>query len=769
MTQIKYRSFTLGLLAMQAVPALADEATATPEPEVTPSIAPAQELEEVTVRGRFEAPYKVETLSSPKYTAPLLDTAKSVNVIPEAVIQETGATSLTEALRMTPGITLGAGEGGNPQGDRPFIRGFDSQSSTYVDGMRDIGSQSREVFNLEQIEVVKGPNGAADGRGAPGGSINLASKSPKADNFMNGSFGLGSDNYKRATLDGNWKLNEGAVFRLNTMAMESDVAGRDAVNFSRWGIAPSLALGLNTPTRVTLSLYTLRTDELPDSGIPYNNPFNAFTSPNAPLNGNGAPVVVDRNTFYGLVNRDFRKTGNDVGTVAMEHDISEDVVLRQTLRYSKSTQDYILTQPDDSKGNTILSNTVWRRVNSRISDTDTVASQTDFSGKFKLADRAHSFSAGLEFNDDQGSRHGYIVNTDTNPSTPVADTSCLPGQVGASSNYNCTNLSNPDPWDPWTGTITENSAYTNISTTSTSLYAFDTVTLSEQWLVNGGIRLDQYSSTSSIAPTTTAPRLTLKSRDNLFNYQLGVIFKPAANASIYLSHGTSSTPINSSMGEGAESQTQTVTTKDLRPEENTSYELGAKWDMADGRIGLTAALFRMETENARVTDSTGLANNAGEKKIEGVELGVNGNITEAWQVMAGYTHLDSELSKSGSVNTGTTAAPIWVMGLYDGNQFPNTPKQSASLWSSYAITPKITVGAGANYMSKVWGNVANTKWVPSYTRYDAMASFEVSKSISLQLNIQNLTDKLYFDKAYASHFASVAPGRSGTLTVNFKY
>lgn len=774
MASIKYRPFTLGFLALHAVPVLAEETPVTPAPEPeqpSPAAAPAQELEEVTVRARFEAPYKVEKIAAPKYTAPLLDTPKTVNVIPEAVIQESGATSLTEALRMTPGITLGAGEGGNPTGDRPFIRGYDSQSSTFVDGMRDIGSQSREVFNLEQIEVVKGPNGAADGRGAPGGSINLATKTAKADEFMNTSLGLGTDNYKRATFDGNWKLNDNSAFRFNAMTMGSDVAGRDAVNYSRWGVAPSLALGLNTPTRVTLSLYMLRTDELPDSGIPYNNPFGA-SSPSVGLNGNGAPVIVDRNAFYGLVSRDFRKTGSDIASVVVEHDLSDAVTLRQTLRYTGTNQDYVLTQPDDSKGNILLNGTVWRRANTRISNTDTIASQTDFSGTFKLADMQHSFSTGIEFSDDKGSRHGYTVNTDTDPGTAGNQNTCPPAQVGAAGNYNCTNLTNPNPWDPWAGVITPNSSYVNIETTSSSLYFFDTVTLTEQWLVNAGVRYDNYESQTVSSNPTATPTPTysrLETSDGLFNYQLGVVFKPTANGSVYLSHGTSSTPVNSSMGEGSESQSLTVTTKDLAPEENTSLELGTKWDLLDNNVSLTGAIFRMETENSRVTSATGTAINAGTKKIEGLELGVSGNLTDSWQVMAGYTQLRSKLLNSGAINTGTTAAPVWVVGLYDGNEFPNTPERSASLWTTYKVLPSVTIGGGANYMSRVWGNTANTKWVPSYTRFDAMASFAISKNLDLQLNIQNLTDKVYFDKAYASHYANIAPGRSGTLTLNLKY
>lgn len=765
----KYGSISLGLLTFGPLTAHADEPVTTPEPAKAPSAEEQiQMLEEVTVRAKSEAVYKVEKASSTKYTAPLLDTAKTINVIPAQALQESGATSLTEALRMTPGITLGAGEGGNPVGDRPFIRGADSQSSTFIDGMRDIGSQSREVFNLEQVEVVKGPNGAVDGRGAAGGSINLVSKTPKSSNFVEGNIGLGTDNYQRATIDGNWKLNDNAAFRLNAMAMESDVAGRDLVNFSRKGIAPSLALGLNSPTRVVLSLYTMKSEELPDTGIPYNNPFGA-TSPNVGLNGNGSPIHVDRNTFYGLANRDFRNTSNDSATAVIEHDLSEDILFKQTLRVTRSSQDYIWTQPDDSKGNILLNGTVWRRINSRISNTDTVASQSDFSGTFLMADMKHSFSTGVELGSDQGRRHGYNVNTDTDPATAGNQTTCPPGALGAAGNFNCTTVNNPNPWDPWAGAITPNSNYIDTNVETASLYAFDTMTLNEQWLLNAGLRLDNYATKVDTAATSTAPRTVVKANDTLVNYQLGAVFKPAANGSIYASVGSSSTPVNSSMGEGSEVQTLTGVTKDLEPEKSLTYEIGTKWDVLNEQAQLTAAVFRIETSNARTTDASGLPVMSGNKRVQGVELGLSGNITDTWQVMTGYTRLDSEIVNGGYINAGTTAAPNWVVSPYNGNRFPNTPKNSASVWSTWELAPRITVAAGGNYMGKVYGNVANTKWVPSYTRLDAMASFEVSKNVSLQLNIQNLTDKVYFDKAYASHYANIAPARSGTLTLKVKY
>ena len=300
------------------------------------------------MQGEAYTPYDVKESGS-KFTAPLL--AKSVQVIPQEVIQNQAASSLTDVLRNSPGITFGAGEGGNPLGDRPIIRGYDAQASTYVDGMRDIGATSREVFNLEQVEVVKGSDGAFGGRGGAGGSVNLISKTAKAEDFTAASLGIGTDSY-RGTMDSNWQLGETA-FRLNAMYHDADVAGRDMVNNSRWGVAPTITFGLNSPTRVTLSYYHMQTDDLPDGGIPYAYPSTKVKRDGSYMGvSRTGPADVNRKNFYGLAS-DYRKTTSDMGTIGIEHDFSDRLTLRNMTRYTYSTQKYVWTQPDDSQGNVL--------------------------------------------------------------------------------------------------------------------------------------------------------------------------------------------------------------------------------------------------------------------------------------------------------------------------------------------------------------------------------------------------------------------------------
>ncbi len=712
-----------------------------------PQLAPVQ------VQGEAES-FDVKDSASSKFTAPLLDTAKTVQVIPQQVIESQAAASLTDVLRNSPGITFGAGEGGNPLGDRPFIRGYDAQSSTFIDGMRDIGSTSREVFNLQQVEVIKGADGTFGGRGGAGGTINLISKTAQASDFTNASLAIGTDDYYRGTIDSNWKLGETSAFRLNLMYHDQNVAGRDAVDYNRWGVAPTFSFGLGTPTRVTLSYYHLQSDDTPDSGIPYKYPSSKIKPDGSYLGvTRTGPVNVDRDNFYGLTS-DYRKTQTDMATVGIEHDITDRLMLRNTTRYTYSKQRYVVTQPDDSQGN-VLKGLVWRRANTRVSDVETIANNTELTGKFDTGSLKHSVSMGLELSSEEGKKDALAVNRGTGAV-------CAKG-AGAPSGYNCTSLWSPNPHDPWVNTLDGGVVGdpTRSKTVTKALYAFDTVEFNKNWLGNVGLRVDDYD--TKFTQNKAAKNAVVRRDDTLFNYQLGLIYKPVENGSFYVSYGTSSTPANASMGEGSESQSLTsgrggvgLNAADLAPEKNKTYEIGTKWDVLDRRLTLTGALFRIETTNARITEPDGDYAMAGKKNVQGLELGFSGAITPKWQVYGGYTYIKSKIKDDG-------------VATDKGSAFPNTPENAFSLWTTYALLPQLTVGGGAYYVDKQYGNAANTTYIPSYWRFDAMAGYEFSKNLNVQLNIYNLFDKQYYDKAYAAHYANIAPGRSAILTFNVKY
>ena len=725
--------------------------------------------------------FKVDKSASSKFVAPLLDTPKSVSVISKQLIEDTQVTTLSDALRTVPGITLGAGEGGNPNGDRPFIRGYNTESSMYVDGVRNSTSQNREMFAVEQVEVTKGSASAMGGAGTTGGSINMISKVAKKGDFLEGSVGAGTDNYQRITLDGNKDFGNGVAARVAVMGHKNEKAGQaDGAEYARAGIAPSITFGLDTPTRATLGYYYLKSDDTPDSGVPYNNPFSPNTDPAKDfthLNGNGKPIDVKQGIYYGWKDRDFQKQENQVGTIKLEHDLTDNLTISNTTVYNKSKNDYLWTNPDDSKGNIYdkttgtLTGNVWARVNSRIADTETFTDQLALTGKFNTGSLLHSFNLGAEYSDQETDRTQYII--DGLNTTGSKYQICEPDD-SISSGW-CTSVQNPNR-GPWTGSIsTDGADQYNTQTKSTSVYFLDSIELNPQWLLDLGVRWDKFDTEQTMTYGSknsevikgnfkAGDKVKTESDTDFFTYQTGLTFKPVENGSIYASYATSANPVGVDAGDGSEGIGAAYS--NLDPEESQTFEIGTKWDLFNDRLNLTAAIFRTEKQNARVQLDQNIYANIGESKVDGLELGLTGKITDKWDITAGYTYLDSESTKNGVSCRGGTCTD---QTIYNGNVMPNVPKNSATLWSTYQVLPQLQIGAGAVAMDKVYGDLANTKYVPGYVRYDAMARYNVNKNVDLQLNVNNLSDKRYFTKAYASHYATEAEGRSAVLSLNFKY
>ncbi|MGI4840752.1 MAG: TonB-dependent receptor [Janthinobacterium lividum] len=691
-----------------------------------------------------ETSYKTDVSESKKMTAPLRDSAKTLTVIPQQVIRDTGAMSLTDALRTTPGITFGAGEGGNPNSDRPIIRGFGAESDIFIDGMRDVAAQSREIFNVESVEVSKGPSSAYTGVGSTGGSLNLITKSAKLGDAYNGGYSFGSDQTQRYTLDVNKQLTETSAFRLNLMKHENNVAGRDDVDNSRWGFAPSFAFGLGTDTRVMVDYYHLRTDDMPDYGIPLT-----LSSNRSKYHVDG-PANVSKSNFYGLNDRDYRKSVNDSGTIRIEHDLNEDTTLSNSFRMSRSTLDYIVTNPDDSRGN-VANGLLYRSSKNRNSTSSGFVNQTDLTTKFNTGSLEHSLATGIEFSYQDTHNRGYNVG--------VASTSNTCNAALLAS-HDCTSAYDPNPHDSWNGSITDSLAYTDTDAKNSAAYVFDTLKFNEQWSLNLGLRLDHYEIASSGYSTggrgSVAGNFNREKTSDIWSYQLGVVYKPLPNGSVYAAWSTSSNPSGETAGNGG--QEIAANNADLDPEKSRNYEVGTKWDFFDDDLSLTAALFRTEKTNARITDPDNSSFQVldGEQRVQGFEFTYTGNITRQWKVFGGYTYMESELVKT------STAAD-------KGNHMPSTPRNSFNLWSTYEVVPKLTVGAGATFVDQRFGNEANSIEIPSYWRYDAMASYKLTKNVDLQLNVQNLTNKRYFDQIFTTHYAHVAPGRTAMMSASFHF
>ncbi|MFZ4165730.1 TonB-dependent receptor [Brevundimonas sp. NPDC058933] len=692
----------------------------------------------------------------PQFVAPLVDTPRSVTVIPQQIIEQTAATSLQDILRTSPGITFGAGEGGQPLADRPFIRGQASGNNIFVDGIRDTGGQQREVFNLEQVEVIKGPDSVYSGRGSGGGSINLGSKTPRLSDFTNASVGAGTDSYLRGAVDFNRQLSQTAALRLNLMVAEGDIAGRDAVDFDKWGLAASFAVGLGTDTTLTASYYHLDSDQMPDYGIPLYTKLGGATAPRPDASG---VLDVPYDSFYGLTARDYLTNTVDSVTVTLEHQLTETLKIRNVTRYAETLNDYVVTNPGDGGAAQQIDGVWWmkRGLKSRWNPTDTLANVTDLTGSFQTGGLKHSFNLGLELSSEKNDNAGYTVTTLTGTACPAPLTG-----------LDCTQVYAPNPSDPWTGTITRG-LVSSTDTQSTGVYAFDSISFGEKFIVNLGLRWDDYSvDATNASGTVTAPVYASTRSDwDFVNYQIGAVYKPTANTSVYASYATSSTPPTISAGDqngGGGTGTGNLATTLLDPEETDSFEIGAKANLFNDRLALSGALFKTVRKNAQIQTEPGVYEQAGEAEVQGLELGVSGNVTDQWQVFGGYTWMDSELTEGAYNNVNV------------GDELANTPEHSASLFTTYRLMPKLSLGGGVYYVGKSYGGNqggagggGNRIYAPAYTRVDLFASYDITDRASLQLNVQNAGDEEYIIRTNGVHHADVAPARSAILTLNLRY
>jgi catecholate siderophore receptor len=652
-------------------------------------------------------------IASPKFTQPLLETPRTVSVITDEVFLAQGATTLRDVLRNTPGITFQAGEGGAAPGDVFSMRGFSSGNDVMLDGVREVGAYTRDAFNLEQVEVVKGPSGAIAGRGGTGGAINLVSKSPKPEAFTRVTLGGGTAGYSRATADVNQPLESiaGAAVRVAAMVTSSDVPGRDVVHNSSWGVAPSLSFGIGKPSRFTLAYQHLTQDNVPDYGLPW-----------AALD-----AQVDQSNYYGLQDYDYETIGSDVATATFERDLREGWTLRNVSRWADNHRDSAITSPRPPN----------RQLQQRRMDQGQLTNQLSVTGAFQAAGVRHDLVAGVEI----GRETTFVQRQAQTTNQPPID------------------LSNPDPGQSPLGPMPRNNGNPeDTSLAAAGVYLFDTLQFGSRWEVNAGLRWDSVDVDYELTNVSTGVRTRLGRDDRMLSWNSGVVFKPRTDTSVYASYATSFNPtVDAGAGGAALSESPTSANNvNLAPEKSRNMEVGAKWEAAGGRAIATAALFRTEKTNAR---TRGLTTEPfvldGEQRVEGVELGLTGNITDRWAVLASYAHLDSEFVAS--------ANP-----LEQGAALAFVPENSFNVWTEARLPRGFSLGAGAQYMDSVFRNATNTAEVPEYWLLSAMAAYDVTRTLTLRLNVNNLADEAYVDRVGGGHYVP-GPGRSVTLNAEIDF
>lgn len=690
----------------------------------------------------------LDSVALGKIPTPLLDTPQSVTVIPHQLLADEGVSTFHDALRNSPGISLAAGEGAL-QGDNLTIRGFPVEDDIFLDGIRDFGSYYRDPFNYEQIDVLEGPAGVQFGRGSTGGVINQESKTAQLHPFMNFDGDLGTDRTRRFTGDINEPLPhvaDGAAFRLNFMVHDSGVAQRDVTTNRRLGVAPTFAAGLNTPTRLIASDFHMQEDDIPDYGIPWYF---------------GRPAPVPRHNYYGFTHDNFLRTNADIGTVSIEHDLSDRGLLRDIARYAHYERKWQITEPqvNNASSGSITPSTpldevmVNRNQLSGHSDEAQLWDQAEVTYTGKLLDVRQTAVFGAE-----GGKESFDPIR-TRFANPVTGLNTVP----------LTSLLKPDPDQPFSGTEFPNTqVHTNAY--SAGVYLLDTFELSRQWELSGGIRLDHFDANETSvtwvypepgSPVGTPQAAGFEQDINKGTWRSALVYKPKANGSIYFDYGTSFDP-------SAEQLSLSAANAETPPEQNETYEFGSKWGIENGRLKVRGALFRTNRKNVLEPDPNDSSVDvlAGNQRVDGVEGVIQGRLTDRWEILSSYTFLHSEVVNSAVTHANYPAS----IGL----PLQNVPQNLFNLWTEYRLPRGFEVGAGSNFVgardanSTTLTSLVSLETAPEYWTFNAMAKYDVSERTSLQANLDNLTDRYYLDELHPGHVIPGA-GTSVLFGVNLKF
>ncbi len=678
---------------------------------------------------------------------PLRDTPQTINVVPQQIIQEQHQTTMEDALRTGPGITFAAGEGGQ-QGDSPIIRGLAARGDLFRDGMRDPGWYTRDLFSSDRVEVYKGPSAFAFGRGAPGGAINVASKLPTfpavpyLEGTLTGTTGPGA----RAEVDaGGTKGNVSG--RIAALYQDVTTPTRDDVYTRRWGVAPSITANVDDQTKVTLSYIYQGEEGRPDYGFTFLPPPSYSKSTGALVNpgyyGNGAPtppMPTPRSTWFGVRDgalRDLTTTETHIATFKVEREITDQVKLANTTRYIANDR-YSLPTALRNFGVTTVNQdpatmTIGRERRERWTDNTYFVNQTDLTAKFDTWGLAHTLAAGAEFTNETRSQ------TRIDRCDP-ADAACR------------NNVMNPYPIGSPTGG--PQTVYNPVLTgaNNQAFFVSDQVKFNKYFELLGSIRYDRFSTVyddygKQAAPTTTH----LERVDNLMSYRVGAVAHPTSNSSVYVAYGNSYNP-------SAELGTLTnASVAALAPEKTNTLEAGVKVDVLHNQLSLSGAIFRIEKTNLRVQDiaDSTVSTLDGIARVDGVELAAVGKLTDQWSVFAGYSYLQSRIFDTPDASL-------------NGRELSGTPHHNFTVWSTYALTPDWTIGGGAVYQSMGFATNNNTTYVPAYWKFDAMLAYKVTPNSTLQLNVYNIGDALYYPQ-YSGGNVVPASGRWASLTYRIRF
>jgi catecholate siderophore receptor len=710
---------------------------------------------------------------SPKATRPVRDTPQTVTIITRETIEQQNLLTLRDVLQTVPGITFGAAEGGVAPSDQITLRGYSATSDITQDGVRDSAAYSRsDSFNLEQIEIVNGANSVNSGAGSVGGSINIVTKRPQPTTQIVATGGVGTDKYYRATLDANVRASDLIAVRLNAMLHNNDVPGRDVEYQNRWGVAPSIGIGVGGPTSLSLMYLHQEDENIPLYGVPYS--VNALSV--GPLPG------IDRSSYYGFRNMDRQDITVDQATAIFSHEISDTVSVRNLTRWQHVSQ---LTVQNPPQGTLCLE--TGRQPNGaacpatvpvgyylpsgprgtyRDTDNELMYNQTDLRSVFNTGAIEHTLTVGASYSWEKFSLfNGNTQRTaaGTAPAYPLINIAnpneIVPGPVGFT--YGSNTYTGPVNLIASRG---QSGEVENIA-----FYAFDAMKIGK-FEVNGGVRYEFNDGFSRTSPVATR----ISTDAELFSYRIGLLYKPVEAVSIYAAYGNSQTPSQAAVNGSctiAGVNGATVTSCVTDPEGAKNYEIGVKAELFDGGLLASVAAFRNERDKYRVASPDPTIPDQvldGRSRVDGISASLIGKVTSAWSITANYTYLEPKLLQSVADGLPDPAR---------NSELINTPNHSGSLFTTYTLPFGLSAGYGVTYQGDFALNAptatsAVVNRSGDYWVHNAYLAFKANDRWSAQLNVKNFTDATYFTgirNSGTSGWAVPGAARAAVLTITASY
>jgi catecholate siderophore receptor len=664
----------------------------------------------ITVTAARDQGYHAENTSSATRTdTPLLDVPQSVDVLTRDRLDDQALLSISDALRYIPGTAAGQGEGNR---DQPTLRGNNSTSSFFVDGMRDDVQYYRDFYNIERLEILKGPNAMVFGRGGGGGVINRVSKTPQAQRFIGADAAVDSFGGWRLGADLNTPLANGVDARINAV-YENGASHRDAYDLERYAINPTLGFNLGGKGSLVLGYEYASDSRVADRGVPSSG---------------GRPVAGYRDSFFGDARLNRADFEGHVASLAADYTLTDRLTVRHRTRYGSYDKAYTNVFPASS----VIAGSFGIEAYADATQRQNLFSQTDLVWKVETGKIAHALLAGFELG--RQTTHALRTNGFFNP---VVDTTRI--SVPISDNF----IVPPVYFRFGTGS---RSAHTRADVVAGFIQ--DQISIGDHVVVTAGLRYDRFSlDYANLLPGGTSFSRT----DNLWSPRLGIVLKPVASASLYGSYSRSYLPQS-----GDQFSSLDASTAALEPERFENFEVGGKWDVMPG-LNLTAALYRLDRSNTRAPGVVaGSIVLTGKQRSQGLELSANGKITSRWQVSVGFALQNAEIVD------GTTAAPA-------GRKVALVPRTQSSLWTRYQVSERIGLGLGATHQASSFASISNAVVLPAYTRVDAAAFVQVSEGVDLQVNVENFFNAGYFPTAHNDNNISTGGPRSARLTLRTKF